>query len=62
MRWHDLFVAIALVMVLEGVMPFLNPGGMKKMMTAISEISDSHLRMAGLASMVAGLILLYLVN
>lgn len=62
MRWHDLLVAIALLMVLEGVVPFLNPGGMKKMMTAISQISDSHLRMTGLASMLAGLVLLYLVN
>lgn len=60
--WSDLFVALALLLVLEGIMPFLNPAGMKRTLLFISEMTDSQLRFAGLSSMLAGIILLYIVH
>jgi len=59
---HDLLVALALVMVIEGVLPFLSPGGMRRMLQVVSEMDDHSLRVGGLISMVLGVITLYLVN
>ena len=60
--WHDLWVALALVFVIEGIWPFLNPAGMRRALRTLVEQEDGVLRIAGLLSMVAGLGLLYLVN
>ncbi|MCH9673996.1 MAG: DUF2065 domain-containing protein [Gammaproteobacteria bacterium] len=56
--WHELLSAVALLLVLEGLGPFLNPGGMRRMLLMVSQMNDSTLRWIGLASMVAGVILL----
>lgn len=60
--WQDLLVALALVLIIEGVMPFLNPEGLRKAMAIVSELSDSTLRFAGLTAMILGCLLLYLVR
>lgn len=60
--WHDLLVALALVMVIEGVLPFLNPAAMRKMMQAVVELSDHSLRVGGLISMMLGVVTLYLLK
>ncbi len=60
--WQDLLTALALVLVLEGILPFINPDGLRRTMLRISELSESQLRFAGLTSMVAGLIFLYIVH
>lgn len=60
--WQDLLVAAALVLVLEGIMPFVNPSGLRRMLEAVREFSDQQLRFAGITSMLAGLILLYIVG
>ncbi|MCW8904061.1 DUF2065 domain-containing protein [Sedimenticola sp.] len=60
--WHDLWIALALVMVIEGVIPFLSPGATKRMMMAIVEMDDKSLRISGLVSMILGVVTLYLVN
>lgn len=62
MNWSDLFAALALYLVLEGIMPFLNPPGVKRLLLALSGMQDRALRLFGLASMTAGLVLLYLVR
>ena len=62
MSWSDLLAALALYLVLEGVLPFLNPQAMKRVLTTIATLSDRHLRLWGLASMVAGVVMLYLVR
>ena len=62
MRWSDLFAAVALYLVLEGVLPFLNPQAMKRVLTAMATFSDRRLRLWGIASMAAGLLLLFLVR
>jgi uncharacterized protein YjeT (DUF2065 family) len=61
-EWSDLWAAFALYLVLEGLMPFLNPGGMKGMLAKLSSLPEGVLRAAGLASMVAGAVLLYFVR
>lgn len=57
--WHDLLVALALVLVIEGVLPFLNPRAMRRFMLQMAEVDDRSLRTAGLISMVLGVMLLY---
>ena len=60
--WHDLWVAMALLLVIEGVWPFLSPAGMRRALLSVAAQDDRSLRTAGLVSMLAGLALLYLVN
>ena len=57
-----LWAAFALYLVLEGVMPFMNPAAMRRAMTALVSLSDAQLRYAGLASMAGGALLLWLVR
>jgi uncharacterized protein len=61
-QWGDLWAAFALYLVLEGLMPFMNPGGMKGTLRKIAELPDNVLRAAGLASMIGGALLLYFVR
>ena len=60
--WDDLLAAVALLLVLEGITPFLNPRGMKEAMQFIMRFPERTLRLVGLASMVAGALLLYWVR
>ncbi len=60
--WHDLWVALALVMVIEGIIPFLSPGATKQMLSVITEMDEKSLRISGLISMILGVLALYLVN
>lgn len=60
--WSELLTALALVFILEGIMPFLNPDGMRKMLVIAMQLDDKTLRFIGLTSMIAGLVLLYIVN
>ena len=58
----DLFAAIALVFVFEGVLPFLSPPRYRAMMLAVSRFSDRGIRTLGGLSMVVGISVLYLVR
>lgn len=60
--WHDLLVALALVMVIEGILPFLAPGAMRQTMLEVARQSDARLRLIGLLSMASGVGFLYLIN
>ena len=62
MNWSDLLAAFALYLVLEGIMPFVNPQAMKRFMLTMSNFADQQLRIWGLISMVLGLVLLYAVR
>ena len=62
MQWGDLWAAFALYLVLEGLMPFLNPGAMKRTLLQLAGLEDRTLRIAGFASMIAGALLLYFVR
>ena len=58
--WSGLLDAVALLLVLEGIMPFLSPSSVRRLLARLNELGDSTMRVAGLASMVAGVVLLYL--
>ena len=60
--WEELWIAFALILVIEGIMPFLNPAGWRKTLRTVSEMDDKNFRIIGLSSMVFGVILLYLVH
>lgn len=62
MNWTDLLSAIALLMVIEGLLPFANPGGSRRTMAMLAQMPDDKLRLAGLVSIIAGLVLLYFVR
>ncbi len=61
-NWSDLLAAFALYLVLEGVMPFLNPAALRRAMERFAAMSDTQLRVAGLLSMLGGVLLLSVVR
>lgn len=60
--WHNLAVAVCLMLVIEGIIPFLAPGRWRKMLAMLDQIDDNTMRLIGLASMLTGTALLYLIN
>ncbi len=61
-RLSDLVAAIALLLVLEGILPFINPAGLKKAIARVLTFGDQELRIAGLGSMIVGVLILFLVR
>jgi hypothetical protein len=59
---HELLIATALLLVIEGIWPFLSPASFRQALLAIAAEADGALRLAGLVTMLAGVALLYLVN
>lgn len=51
----DLWAAMALVLVLEGILPFLAPARWKAALRQATELDDAALRLVGLACMLTGL-------
>ncbi|MGE3320129.1 MAG: DUF2065 domain-containing protein [Candidatus Berkiella sp.] len=60
--WNDLFAAIALLLVFEGMMPFINPAKWRQAIRLIADQPDSALRIMGLTSMLCGAALLYIIR
>lgn len=60
--WDMMWVAAALMLVIEGIIPFLKPDMMRKALAMMAQMDDRAMRISGLASMVAGVVLLYLVK
>ena len=60
--WNELWIAVALMLVLEGIVPFLSPDTVRRMIATMTQMDNRSMRMAGLLSMLAGLGLLYLVH
>lgn len=56
------FVALALMLVLEGLVPFLSPSTWRAFTRRIGALSDGQIRFFGLASILVGLALLLIVN
>jgi uncharacterized protein len=61
-NWGDLLAALALVMVIEGIVPFVSPQAMRRMLEKVARIDDRALRLSGLFSMICGVIMLYIVR
>lgn len=57
-QWADLLRALALVLVLEGLLPFLGPARFRETLLRMANLNDRALRLIGLGSMIGGLVLL----
>ncbi|MBS0366103.1 MAG: DUF2065 domain-containing protein [Proteobacteria bacterium] len=60
MNFSDLLAALGLLLVIEGIAPFLHPGGLKRALSYLQAAPDSQLRVAGLGSMLVGVLILFL--
>jgi uncharacterized protein len=58
--WDLLLGAGALMLVLEGLLPFLSPTSWRRMFERATQLSDGQIRFLGLSSMLAGLVALFL--
>jgi uncharacterized protein YjeT (DUF2065 family) len=57
---NTLMTAVALMLVIEGLLPFLLPMVWRDAFRRLTELSDGQIRFVGLSSMLAGLLLLFL--
>ncbi len=55
---QNLLIAFALMLVLEGLVPFLAPGAWRETFRRLIQLSDGQIRFIGLSSMLAGIVLL----
>ncbi|WP_292441665.1 DUF2065 domain-containing protein [Methylophaga sp.] len=59
---HSLWVAMALMLIIEGIMPFLSPQNFKRALLQMAAMPDRQIRLIGFFSMIAGLFFLYWIN
>jgi hypothetical protein len=57
---NTLLTALALVLLIEGLLPFLSPGGWKRMFSQLLQLHDGQIRFFGLICMLLGLMILWL--
>jgi len=62
LNWAELCAGLAIATVLEGMMPFLSPPAMRRLLQRLLAMDDRELRLGGLFSMLTGLVILYLVR
>jgi uncharacterized protein YjeT (DUF2065 family) len=55
-------MALALMLILEGVLPFLAPNLWRDTFRKITQMNDGQIRFVGLSSMVVGVLLLWWVR
>ncbi|MDH0897361.1 MULTISPECIES: DUF2065 domain-containing protein [unclassified Pseudomonas] len=60
--WQELGIAFCLMLVLEGILPFLYPQRWRRAVTQLGQLPDRRLRLMGLTSMLLGTALLYLLH
>lgn len=60
--WENILPALALVLVIEGMLPFLSPKSWREAMSQAAQLPDNVLRSIGFISMFAGVLLLYLTH
>lgn len=60
--WRELAIGFCLMLVLEGVMPFLYPQRWRLMVARLATTDDKMLRIFGLISMLFGTALLYVIH
>ncbi len=62
MYWQEILTAVALLLVIEGMLPFVGPRSYRQLVAQIARLGDNQLRSFGLTSMIAGLLLLFFVR
>lgn len=60
--WETLGKAICLMLIIEGILPFLYPGRWRQLVFTLATINDKQLRTMGLVCMLIGVIALYLLS
>ena len=60
--WHEFWTAVALILVIEGLLPFASPRLMRQALAAMAAMDDRALRLSGMMSMGIGVALLYFVR
>lgn len=60
--WQEILTALALVFVIEGLLPAISPGNARQTYQLASQLDERTLRRIGVISMVGGALLLYLVK
>ena len=60
MTYTTLVMAFALMLILEGIMPFLAPARWREIFRRITEFSDGQIRFFALSSMLVGVLILLL--
>jgi len=60
--WREIGIAVSLMLVIEGIIPFLYPGRWRQLVATLADIDNATLRLIGLGIMIAGIVLLYLIN
>jgi uncharacterized protein YjeT (DUF2065 family) len=60
--WQVLPVAIALVFIIEGMLPFISPNRWRAMLAVAAQMDDRMIRAIGLGSMLFGVVILYVVH
>ena len=56
--WQELGVAFSLVLIIEGILPFLYPARWKELVVMAAEVDDRTMRIIGFSFMILGLVLL----
>ncbi len=59
---ESFFTALALVLIIEGLMPFLSPKGWRGVFEKLIKLSDGQIRFYGLLSMAIGLVLILILS
>ena len=62
MAWTEILTAFALVLIIEGMVPFVGPRKYRQIVAQMAMLSDNHLRTVGLVVMIAGVVLLFVVR
>jgi uncharacterized protein YjeT (DUF2065 family) len=62
LAWADLLAGFAFYLILEGMLPFASPRNWRRGLAAMAELNDGQLRAFGLAIVVLGLFLLFIVR
>jgi hypothetical protein len=60
--WQVLPVAVALVFIIEGMLPFISPNRWRTMLVMVEQMNDRMIRNVGLGSMLLGVVILYWVH
>ena len=60
--WHVFAVAMALVFIIEGMLPFISPNRWRKLLTMADQMDDRVIRNVGLGSMLFGVFILYVAH
>ena len=59
LMWYEVFTALALVLVIEGLLPFISPHGYRKAVIQLAQLPLKNIRLVGLVSMLIGILILY---